>query len=1087
MAQIADPAAIGVRVADASQAVLPGASVTLSSQDRGFELQRVTDDRGEVSFNSLLPGTYKLVVALHGFTSTVLDEIRLTSYQRLKIPVEMQVGAPPDLVSVTAQPSRIDTVSALLNQALAGEAIREMPIMTGPQGRSLLAQMQLLFPGASSFRFTGMGDAYATSLSVNGSALNGVGFNVDGADNSYLFGGTGGAATVGPNPDAVEELSLLSQNFGAESGGHSSQIQWRTRSGTNLLHGQLRALVVNPNLRARDFFESDTGTGYRTRMGGAQASGPVVIPGFYNGRNRTFWFFDTEWTESFWPYPANYAFPSDAFRQGDFSSLPLELRPLDPLTGQPFPDGKIPTGRILPQSQDLMDRFIPRNPLGGQMTLIDEDRPTGYQFTTRIDHHLRGVDSLSGSLFYYRNPGASTDNSTIGNSFESLERGYNLSVQYVLGISPRATNSVTLGQTRWAYSSLLVPAETVDLALQGYGIHNVATAAQGYPNAGFDSFGISPAGYGDRQSLATFQVKDDFSLVRHSHQLKFGAEVRRGTADWLESYYGPTFAFSQNNPSGTGNDFADFLLGIPYSYSQGSDAQSYPSRLMAAIYAQDYMRLTRSLTLNLGLRYESNGSLVNRDGRNAAFRPGSQSATFANAPPGVLYSGDTDPLTGRVLDSAVTPPSRSDFGIRSGIAWSPGFENSIMGRMFGGAGRSSIRAGYGLYYTVGFARPVFSINYIQPWSMQVQLDRSMLDASHGTMTNPWGTGPDPFAGGVEQRPFYPPLTFVPLVDTDLRDAYEHQWTASFQRQLPREFAFEIAYVGNRGVHLLRTFEGNPAKITAWANPSNVESRRIYSDFGKVTGFVCDGSSLYNGMQVTFSRRFSERLLLNANYVWSKALDNSSGIGVFQLADRDVTTWARANADRRHSFAAYWVLSLPGWSRYAPIRHVTSGWRLSGSVQVRSGPPLQILNPYDSTLQGYAQTTPDIIGSFQRLDPRVVRTFKLPNGRTATGNFFFDPTAFKVVKPTGPETARLGNLGRNAFTGLGADNVDLSLARDFHLRERQRVEIRIDASNALNHAQFFAQAASTNVNNAMFGRVVGTTGPRRLQFQLRYSF
>jgi len=217
------------------------------------------------------------------------------------------------------------------------------------------------------------------------------------------------------------------------------------------------------------------------------------------------------------------------------------------------------------------------------------------------------------------------------------------------------------------------------------------------------------------------------------------------------------------------------------------------------------------------------------------------------------------------------------------------------------------------------------------------------------------------------------------------------------------------------------------------------------------------------------------------------LDNASGIGVFQPADRAVTPWARADADRRHSFAGYWVMHLPGWDRYAPLRHAVSGWRLSGSLQIRSGLPLQILNPFDSTLHGYFQTTPDITGPFVRLDPREVRTFKLPNGQTVTGNFFFDPTAFRVVRPATPEEARPGNLGRNAFTGLGAFNLDLSIVKEFRVRERHRIETRIDATNVLNHAQFYAQGPSANVNNAMFGRVVGTTGPRRLQFQVRYNF
>jgi hypothetical protein len=256
----------------------------------------------------------------------------------------------------------------------------------------------------------------------------------------------------------------------------------------------------------------------------------------------------------------------------------------------------------------------------------------------------------------------------------------------------------------------------------------------------------------------------------------------------------------------------------------------------------------------------------------------------------------------------------------------------------------------------------------------------------------------------------------------------------------------------------------------------------------VRGYSSDGTSAYHGLQLRVARRFSSRLIFAAHYVWSRALDDTSDIGVFTVADRDVTPWGRANSDRTHNFAGYWVAELPGLRSVALLRHALSGWRLSGDVQLSSGAPLRIRNSVDSTLLGVGQGMPDITGEFRDFDPREIRTFTLPTGRTVTGNFLFDPTVFKTVMPKTPDAARPGNLGRNVFSGPGMANVDLSLARDIRIKERHRVEFRIDSTNVFNHVQFVAMGnMMSNTDSIQFGRVNRTTGPRRVQLQVRYSF
>ncbi len=1075
------------QVTDSSGAVIPGASIRCLSKDKGFEFRTVTGSRGEFSFGSLGPGAYELTVEAPGFAAARMDNIRVDSFQTLMIPIVLQVGTPSTTISISARPSAVDTTDAAVRDVLPSAALKEMPILTGTQGRSVLAQAQLLFPGASSYRFTGLGDDWGMSLSINGSGYGGVGFSFDGIDNNYLLGT--GSATVGPNPDALEELSVLSQNYSAESGGHQAEVHWRTRSGSNGLHGQARALQLNPALSARDFFEAEKAAQFRTTAFGFQASGPVVVPAFYDGHNRTFWFFDTEWTRSNLQQVARNSFPNDAERSGDFSGLPAKLRPIDPLTKAPFPDGRLPATRIVPQSRFYIDEFVPRAPADGQVTSISAARPAGYQFTTRLDHRLNAGNQLSGSLFFQRSHYEWNDASTIGVRPRDLENDHNLSVQYVKTLSARVTNSFTFGSTRYAFNEVHNGKyQDVDLLHEGYNIYNVTSGPRGFPFVALDSNRFDPDGYHLADELSTWHWKDDLAIQRRRHAWKFGGDLRRSSTFNLDTSWVPSFSFSRYNPSGTGNDLADLLLGLPVSYGQGSDGEMESRRLLAALYAQDDIRVRADLTLNFGLRYDLRGALHNRDGRNGIFRPGSKSKVFPNAPAGIVFNGDFDPALRRLIGDDAVPPDHANVAPRLGIAWSPGFRNSLPARLFGAPGRSSIRAGYGLYYILGQSGPIWDAEYLPPWFVKVQRDRSSLDRSGGNMADPWGADPDPFAGTLTQRDFFPPLQGVPYFESSLRNPVQHQWSLSVQRQLPREIVLDVTYLGNLTLHLMRGFAANPGVVGPGANPYNLESRRTYKDFGNVKGYASDGTSVYHGMQLRISRRFSSSLLFSAHYVWSRTLDDASGIGLFTLADRAVTPWGRADTDRTHSLAGYWVAELPGPSKSPALRHALSGWRLSGNVQLRTGMPLQIRNPVDSTLQGFAAGMPDITGPFRTFDPREIHTFTLPGGRTVTGNFLFDPTVFKTVIPATPEAARAGNLGRNVFSGPGMADVDLSLLREIRLTERHRVEVRVDSINALNHAQFVAMPATmSNTNNIQFGRVLRTTGPRRVQFQIRYSY
>ncbi len=1081
LAQTGDRAEISGRVADETGAVLLNVSLELRHQDTGHQYAAKTGGTGDFLFPFLPAGSYTLTADSPGFSRLKMEGIRVELNQRLDLSLVLKVGGPETQITVAAEPNRIETRGPAVTHVIAGVEVRDLPILIGPTGRNPLDTLLLLVPGASSFGPRGPVASGHTAVSILGSPVQGIGYYTDGVDNYSFNSSNGGAVAAGPHPDALGEFSVLAHTFKAEAGSQPVLVHLQTKSGGNEFHGQARAIVLHPALTVRDFFDGAKRSLFSTYAGGGQLSGPVMLPGLYRGRDRTFFFVDVESTRSQIGYPARQPVLSNAQRAGDFAELPERARPRDPLSGQPFPGGVIPPSRILPQSRFYIDQFIPRPTEGSEWVTSPQVNPGGVQLSARVDHQFSPSRILSASVFGHTTSWDEPHWSTEGTltKYVAPAWAHSLSVAYTHSFSPAAVNSFTFGRTdnRNQYT-FLGKVDAPDLTRHGYNIRSATGSYTGFPQVTLFNTNMFDPGRYDyaRVKNSPWTWRDDLSLHKGQHALKAGAEVRwlRGV-NFFAFPAAPAFAFADFNPFGTGQEAADFLLGIPFSYSQGTDYEDYASRLLSAFYFQDDIKLKSNLTLNLGLRYELNGVLTDRDGRNAAFRPGATSSVFPRAPRGVIFPGDQDSLVGGTLGRALTPPDHNDFAPRFGIAWSPG-------------GRTSIRAGYGLFNLLG--RSLIYANEAPPWIFIVRRDAAEIRAAAAGFANPWGNDLNPFPAPLSERPFAVPLQEVRFVEPALGHPYQHQWSFSLARQLPKQVTVTLTYAGNRALHLTRRYEVNPGLLTPQATLGNIQSRRRYGAFGPVQGHAGDGVSVYHGLQAMVSRRFTPRLQLTAHYVWSKALDNNGGEGrnIWSQADREVTPWGRANFDRRHQFVLYSTAELPGFRGAKALRPILSGWQLAGIVQFRSGMPLNIRNGVDSTLQGITAGYPDITGSFRKFDPRERQSFRLPNGRTFAGNFLFDPTVFGTVQPRNASEARPGNLGRNVFSAPGMNNVDVSLLKRVTIREGHRVEIRADAANVFNHAQFtFPAFMGLYTSNANFGRTFGTFGPRRIQFVARYTF
>jgi len=621
---------------------------------------------------------------------------------------------------------------------------------------------------------------------------------------------------------------------------------------------------------------------------------------------------------------------------------------------------------------------------------------------------------------------------------------------------------------------------------------NISSTVYGYPEVWLPNVQDFYTGGGrSLNQISLWTIKDDFATVKGRHSLKTGTALRIHRARTINDSSNLHAQFSANNPYGTGNDIADFLLGLPNEYFQRAATSVSPRRILSGFYFQGDVKLRPDITLTLGVRYELNSTWSEADGHMATFRPGAKSSVFPAAPAGMLFPGDVDPRTGTAMSNALNSPDRNNLAPRIGLAFSPSVAHGLFSRLIGNARQMAIRGGYGVFYLASRATAYSSFT-VPPWSMAVDLDAGQLDQSGGTFANPWGSGPDPFTSALGARSFVRPVGGIVYVEPQAREPYEQQWNLVIARQLPSDFNFSIAYAGNSALHLYRQYQANPALVTPNATLGDVQSRRIYSDFGVVWALASDGRSSYHSLQMDLNRRFTSRFQFNASYVLSKGLDNASQ-GPREpndFADRDLTPWGRANFDRRHQFIVAGVLELPKLS-WGYAGKILSKWQLTPIAQMRSGLPLNIRNGIDSTLRGggpYGLPDPEITAPFRQLNPREEHTFTLPNGTTVTGHFLFDPTVFTFLQPAGPQDARIGNLGRNTFTGPGRNNVDLSLMKRIDIAEKHNVALRIDFTNLFNHPQFVQFNRNALVTNSpMFGMTNHTTGGRHIQFVLKYNF
>ncbi|MBI3950996.1 MAG: TonB-dependent receptor, partial [Acidobacteria bacterium] len=910
-----------------------------------------------------------------------------------------------------------------------GAVIDERKILDLPLNGREFSQLAILVPGvyvpAQDSRLSDRG-----GFNVAGSRETENNFLLDGVDNNDQ--GINNLA-YRPSIDSIQEFKVQTSMYSAEFGrGSGGQVNVLTKGGTNEFHGTAFEFLRNDNLDARNFFDAKKPEFKRHQFGGT-VGGPIV-------RNRTFFFFSYEGLRLGRGITKIGTVPTPAMRNGDFSELLPSRRITDPQAGQPFPNNIIPTSRFNPVGRGLVDEFpLPNRPgLVGNLLTTRTLTTDLNQFSIRGDHQLSDKHKLFGrfsrlesdDVFPYGQVGDEVNLPGFGRT----QNFKNINV--VTGLTslfgPRFVN-----EFRFGYNRIQNPRvqeginndviQRLNIPFSGRPIDNGVPQVRA---TGFDPVGDDNPLPIDR-TFDSLYFADNATVFAGQHSLRLGGDVKRTLANNSQA----VLVRGRFNFTGrfTGQSIADLLLGLPNQSSHGVGNPERNLRMtMTGAYAQDDWKARPNLTLNLGLRYEVNFPITDRDNLWSTFDP--ETGTMRLAGDGIrrsLYEADLN-----------------NFAPRVGLAWSPLKDNRLV-----------IRSGYGIFYnlvTIGNDLLEIGLNY--PFLVTEVFNTST--ANPLSLSNPYPRG----VGTSSVAPS--------AINLEFRDGYLQKWSLGAQSELAKSLLVEVSYLGSKG-----------SKLSGYRNinqplpgPESISARRPFPGFDRVRYFDSVFNSWYHSMQVRVEKRYSHGLTFLASYTFGKALDQAPGRASRSAASRELPQDAynlraekgHADFDARHRFVLSSVYELPFARNWTGVAHALfGGWQVSGILTLQTGRPFTPVISRDVANIGEFDQRPDVVGDPNDIDRR-------------TPERWFNTAAYAL-----PQPFTFGNAARNSLFGDAFHNFDFALHKRFRVSERINIQFRAESFNFFNNVNF--ELPNPTVDSSRFGRIFEALSSREMQFGLKFIF
>ncbi|MFN7919024.1 MAG: TonB-dependent receptor [Bryobacteraceae bacterium] len=1125
-------------VTDATGAVIPGAKVTIENVRTGERQATSTASSGSFLQPYLKPGDYTVTVEQTGFEKHVTSNVRISVQQTVALEISMKVGEVSTAVEVNANAAQLSTTTSTVSTVLTNKAMIDLPL-NGRNPFSLATLVPGVFPGGGSTPWLSGGRNASSEITIDGTSIIVPENNVSIQDTGYQ-----------PIVDTVQEVAVITNALAAEFGRTGGGvITVATRSGTNDFHGSLFEFLRNSKLEANSWGNNRNGVklgAFQRNQFGGTIGGPIRIPKFYDGKNKSFFFFAEQSTRTRSAASNTASMPLDPWKQGDFSNfrngggVPIVI--YDPTTAalgaggvyfrNPFPGNVIPRGRMDPIALNMLQYFpapnaVATNQFTGQNNffLAGKAKSSDDRFDARIDHNFtdklklwaRGSYS-NGPNFPFNGMGNIGTSSGDGPTYST---NYNTAVNTVYTFNPTTILNLSYGFAR-KISHRDPFSQGIDLRALGF----PAAVVQAASEQNFEFPRVDIGGNNGVASLgqATFttlriqsyshDLRGDMTKVHGAHTLKFGAEFRKLFMNFRQhGQPSGSYSFGNNwtqrqvggaNSATEGAGFASFLLGmlnggqIEHTFAIATSSNYFGT------YFQDDWRVTKRLTLNIGMRWDVDQPRTERFNRLSYFDITAPSPIAGKVP-------GFNNLVGQMNFVAdghrrQTPTDRNNWGPRFGFAFQINQKTVFRGAygilyspsVLQASGTSGSSGTQGFTSTTG-------INFT--FDGGVTAAASLRDPFPSGFNRPLGVagGPSTQLGlGIGDSFF-----------NDYVNPIVQEWNATLQRDLGKGFLVEAGYLANKGNHLIdgesnMTYNQLPASYFSLGNQllgsntvpnpfaavitnptSSLSQPRVaysqllrpYPQYTSVNGFrKPQGNSIYHAFTLGVTKRYSHGLNLQVSYTAGKLIDDVSQTVTFLGAAGTKQDFYNRKGERSISaqdVSQRFVMSanyeLPFGKGRMLLNHmpkaaeyVLGGWQVNGIVTFQTGLPLQIGNNGNFTNLGSPGQRPNNNGtSAKKTGPVEDRL-----------NNYFDQSVFSQAG-----NFTFGNTSRTSpdLRGLGNRDFDASLFKRFFFKETANVEFRAEAFNAFNHPVWNGPGTTVNTPGS-FG-VVNSKGGQRRQYQL----
>jgi hypothetical protein len=1055
LAQTATGTIQGV-VLDPSQAHVVAARVTVTERSTNLNRVQASDSTGAFEFRSLPTGSYSIQVEAAGFAKEVISDVQLQVAETRSVDVTLKPASATETVTVGSAAPLLQIADSSLSSVIDQNRVETLPL----NGRNVL---QL-----ASF-------AAGISTSAKGSATErqanyGPGFTVGGQRDNANVVLVDGVAISGmelnnyplaiPSLDDIEEFSVQTSNYPAEFGGNSGAfINIATKRGTNSIHGSVFEYLRNTGFDARNYFATAPSPLHRNQFG-ATIGGPVVIPWLYHGRNKTFWFFSYEGLRQNTSVVSTAIVPTALERMGNFSQTGTVI--VDPYTKIPYTNDTIPSGLISTVGQALLNLYPAPNSTTGATNYIGAPPQISNNdlISARIDHQISQRDNAFARFTINKPFAISPGAGAAFTGYSQQQSDWNLQVAAgnTFVLTPHIVNETTFGYVKFERSRGSLAANTQNWIAQ-LGITGFAPPSYAWAAPELLPLGLTNIGYGSGNAVfnwasSSLQFIDNLSIEKGKHTLRTGVTVNLktlqstqfGSADGNYTFSGE---FSAQNPATvttSANAVADILLGYPSAYTlQTTPYVENFSYSFLAGYFQDDWKVTPSLSLNLGVRWEYFGKPADNN----------QIATFNLTTGTQVVAGSSS------LPSALVYQETKDFSPRVGFGW----------RVHGG---TSLRGAYGIFYSPEVINSFRNLGFQNPFGVTYSL--SVRPANPNDPIPVFNVA-NPLAGAN-------PLTNYATVygiNPHFKDASSSSWNLTWQQTFGARTLLEIAYRGSQTVHLSSELNYNLTNPYP-AQPPSFTLNYPYPTYGTVNYFDSNGAGNYNGLQVRVQKQMGHGLEVLGNYTWDRNMTNIDQSSVGSTASPgNAYAPQTLNLHQNYGFAAEgrpqeFVLSaiyqIPFFDhRGAFLSETLGGWSIG----------------VDSTFAAGSWLTPSSYGASNvGTRANLLANPNLPRTQRTISHWY------NTADVVNPAPGQLGNSPKGSIIGSGTNLSNMVLIKNIKLHESNVVEFRAEFFNVFNHTQFDDPNTYANTYS-LAGKVTSANDygyaqtERVIQLALKYKF